>query len=152
MTKQWVEDQRLQRLNFKRKRPLRSNSNKRPYATSSHNAKGGMVNPYQDMYSSNSGLGHSCSQKLERPTTSLRKKFSIKRQKVIKEYLKSQKIVLAREIPLPRSKKVEFRLRLLDCKEFIKNIEMKHLKDGVMRRNKLLLEHILCDRLGDKVH
>lgn len=43
----------------------------------------------------------------ERPSTSLQQKFSLKRQKVIKEYIKRQDITLAREVPYPSLHKLK---------------------------------------------
>jgi len=40
--------------------------------------------------------------------------MSLKRQKVIKEYLKCQEIVVAREIPLPNEGKGQYRPKMLN--------------------------------------
>mmetsp|Transcript_10138 Transcript_10138/g.11392 ORF Transcript_10138/g.11392 Transcript_10138/m.11392 type:complete len:127 (-) Transcript_10138:60-440(-) len=111
---------------------------------------------------SDSKLGNSRSTEqfsnFQRPSTSIKKKFSLKRQKVIKEYIKRQNITIAREIPYPslgRMKKSGSQYNssnLLDHTVDIKKLELKHEKEGVMRRNKLLLEQILNERLGDCIH
>lgn len=61
-------------------------------------------------------------------------------------------------MPLPISQKA-LRLdnlycgpTLLNCTQDIRRLAVKHEKEGVMRRNKLLLEQILHERLGDIVH
>ena len=95
---------------------------------------------------------------ISRPSTSTKKKYSIKRQAVIKEYMRKQNITIVREFPLPSmwsSKKSGSRFHgssFIDSINTVKKLEIKHEKEGVMRRNKLLLEQILNERLGDSVH
>ena len=80
--------------------------------------------------------------------------YSIKRQAVIKEYLRKQNIIIVREFPLPTmwaTKKSESRFNgssFIDPINTVKKLEIKHEKEGVMRRNKLLLEQILNESLG----
>ena len=63
-----------------------------------------------------------------------------------------------REIPLPSLSLVKKSgskyngSAFIDSTITVKKLEMKHEKEGVMRRNKLLLEQILNDRLGDNIH
>ena len=99
------------------------------------------------------------------------RKFNIKRKKLIKQYLRKQEYSFAREIPLPLLDQastqffvfininISFDILFLGKnsqfstpKKFMTNIWMKHEKEGFMRRNKLLLEYLIHERLRGSIH
>ncbi|CAI2374873.1 unnamed protein product [Moneuplotes crassus] len=80
-------------------------------------------------------------------TNLIKKKTLIKKKKLIKQYLKTHKYSFAREIPLPLLALTKKQSPFDTPNKFMENTCMKHEKEGFMRRNKLLLEYLLHERL-----
>ena len=95
---------------------------------------------------------------LQDPPRLLRENSVSRDRKSLRNILNKQNIAIAREIPLSSqllSKKSGELFKgsiFTDPGNTMKLIQMKHEKEGVMRRNKLLLEQILNERLGDNIH
>ena len=71
------------------------------------------------------------------------------RQRILLSYLNKQNLRIAREVKVPslRPASVEGKYPLRQQQDsYGQDMELKHEKDGVMRRNKLLLEHIMHER------
>ncbi|CAI2376647.1 unnamed protein product [Moneuplotes crassus] len=77
-------------------------------------------------------------------------KYVLKKKKLIKQYLKKQKYTFAREFPLPLLSQTKKQSAFDTPKKYMGNACMKHEKEGFMRRNKLLLEYLIHERLKKK--
>jgi hypothetical protein len=122
LSKHWINEQRARRLQFRRD-VVRNNVSEindeyqnKYYKTnwannSCTNACKSLSSNHISILDKSSFLGKSKSatgiNTHERPSTSLQQKFSLKRQKVIKEYIKRQDITLAREVPYPSLHKLK---------------------------------------------
>ena len=74
------------------------------------------------------------------------------------KYITSQPIRIAKEIVVPslqmfKTDKALFSTpKIKHVEPDIRKIKVKHEHDGIMRRNKLLIEHILYERMKQKEH
>ena len=75
---------------------------------------------------------------------------------VLNTYIESQRMSLTKEIVVPSLREFKTERRLFDtpkiknCQKDLRKINVKHENDGIMRRNRLLIEHILYQRMQDK--
>lgn len=83
-------------------------------------------------------------------------KFTLCYRSVVNNYITTQPICIAKEIVVPSLQffKTDQSLfgspKLKNVETDIRRINVKHEHDGIMRRNKLLIEHILYERMKKK--
>lgn len=78
------------------------------------------------------------------------------RKLVLNKYIGSQPMTPAKEVVVPSLQTFKtdnklFKDLRVDVKKDLTKIETKHHQDGIMRRNKLLIEHILYQRYRNKL-
>jgi len=75
---------------------------------------------------------------------------------VLDDYIRSQNMSMTKEVVAPSLREIKTDKKLFDtnkikyCLDDLKKIKTKHEQEGIMRRNKLLIEHIVYQRIKDK--